>query len=242
MADNLIVFDLETVPDLAAFAAANGLEGKPLEEIRSTLGDKFPKHLYHSIVCIGALIAEKQDGIWHVIASGAPHVGERSEKQLIEDFVGKIGELQAQLVTFNGSGFDLPVLRYRAMLNRVSAPGLSARGYFNRFSEDNVDLCDVLASFSPNAKATLHEISRAFGLPGKPTDVDGGSVEEMFRAGRLTDISEYCETDVLNTYRVWLRYELFRGRQTQQEFLASEDNLVGFIRERASKAHLAQFL
>jgi hypothetical protein len=242
MADNLIVFDLETVPDLTAFAAANGLEGKPSEEIRSALGEKFPKHLYHSIVCVGALIAEKRDSAWHVIASGAPHVGERSEKQLIEDFVGKIADLRAQLVTFNGSGFDLPVLRYRAMLNRVSAPGLAARSYFNRYSEDNVDLCDVLASFSSNAKATLHEISRAFGLPGKPPDVDGGSVEELFRAGRLADIAEYCETDVVNTFRIWLRYELFRGRLTQQEFLASEDNLVGFIRERTSKAHLARFL
>jgi hypothetical protein len=242
MIENLIVWDLETVPDLAAFAAANGLEGKPLDEVRSALGDKFPKHIYHSIVCIGALIAEKHDGVWHVIASGAPHVGERSEKQLIEDFVGRIADLRAQLVTFNGSGFDLPVLRYRAMLNRVSAPGLSARNYFNRYSEDNVDLCDVLASFSSNAKATLHEICRAFGLPGKPGDVDGGSVEELFRAGRITDISEYCETDVVNTYRIWLRYELFRGRLTEQEFLASEDSLLGFIRERTSKAHLAQFL
>jgi hypothetical protein len=242
MGEHVIVFDLETVPDLGAFAAAHGLEEKSSEEIRSALGDKFPKHIYHSIVCIGALIAQKRDGVWHVTASGAPHVGERSEKQLIEDFVGKIADLQAQLVTFNGSGFDLPVLRYRAMLNRVSAPGLFARNYFNRYSEDAVDLCDVLASFSSNAKATLHVICRALGLPGKPADVDGGSVEELFRAGRLTDIAEYCETDVVNTFRVWLRYELFRGRLTQQEFLASEDNLVGFIRERASKAHLAQFL
>lgn len=242
MRENLIVCDLETVPDLRAFAAANGLEGKPFDEVRAALGDKFPKHLYHSIVCIGALVAERRDGLWHVIASGAPHVGERSEKQLIEDFVAKIADLQAQLVTFNGTGFDLPVLRYRAMLNRVSAPGLSARSYFNRYTEDAVDLCDVLASYSSNAKATLHEICRTFGLPGKPGEVDGGSVEELFRAGRLNDIAKYCETDIMNTYRVWLRYELFRGRLSQQEFLASEENIVAFIRERPGKAHLAQFL
>jgi predicted PolB exonuclease-like 3'-5' exonuclease len=81
---------------------------------RAELGDKFPKHIYHSIICIGALIAHREDGgHWAVDALGAPHVGERSEKALISSFVDRIAELSPQLVTFNGSLFDLPVLRYR---------------------------------------------------------------------------------------------------------------------------------
>jgi predicted PolB exonuclease-like 3'-5' exonuclease len=72
-------------------------------------------------------------------AVGAPHVGERTEKQLISAFVDKIAELSPQLVTFNGNTFDLPVLRYRAMINSVSAPGLSARPYFNRYTDDALD-------------------------------------------------------------------------------------------------------
>jgi predicted PolB exonuclease-like 3'-5' exonuclease len=122
MSGNLIVWDIETVPDLAGFAVANGHDGKADDEIRVALGDKFPKHIYHSIVCIGALIARlNDDGDWHVQALGAPHVGERSEKGLISAFVDRIAELSPQLVTFNGSSFDLPVLRYRAMVNGVSA-------------------------------------------------------------------------------------------------------------------------
>jgi 3'-5' exonuclease len=242
MGEHVIVCDLETIPDLAAFAAANGLEGKSDAEIRDAMGNKFPKHIYHSIVCIGALVAERRDNLRCVIASGAPHIGERSEKLLIEDFVNKISELQPQLVTFNGNSFDLPVLRYRAMLHRVSAPGLLARSYFNRYSEDTLDLCDVLASFNSQSRATLHEICRALGLPGKPDSVDGGSVEMLYRAGRINEIAEYCETDVVNTYRVWLRYELFRGRLSHEGFLASEDNLIGYIRDRVSKKHLARFL
>src|SRR5262249_34752636 len=80
----------------------------------------------------------------------------------------KIAELSPRLVTFNGHSFDLPVLRYRAMVLGVSAPGLSVRPYFHRYSEDAVDLCDVFSSFSPQGKASLHEISRVMGLPGKP--------------------------------------------------------------------------
>lgn len=56
----------------------------------------------------------------------------------------KIEELRPQMVTFNGCSFDLPVLRYRAMIHGLSAPGLSNRAYYHRFTEDAVDLCDVL--------------------------------------------------------------------------------------------------
>ena len=73
-----------------------------------------------------------------VDALGAPHVGERSERELIAAFVNKIAELKPQLVTFNGSSFDLPVLRYRAMVHKLSAAGLSARPYFHRYTDDAV--------------------------------------------------------------------------------------------------------
>jgi hypothetical protein len=56
MCAHVLVWDIETVPDLRGFAAANGLDGKGDDEIRSAIGDKFPKHIYHSIICIGALI------------------------------------------------------------------------------------------------------------------------------------------------------------------------------------------
>jgi predicted PolB exonuclease-like 3'-5' exonuclease len=238
---NVIVWDLETVPDLRGFAYAHNLSGKTDEEIRETIADKFPKHIYHSIVCIGALITHRDQSCWVVDALGAPHIGERTEKQLISSFVDKIDELTPQLVTFNGNSFDLPILRYRAMINKVSAPGLSKRPYFNRYTEDALDLCDALSSFSLRAKATLNELCKIMGLPGKPDGIDGSEVYRYFLDGKINEIAQYCETDVVNTYRVWLRYELFRGRLSNAEFEASEAYLDDFIRVRSKvKPHLSQ--
>jgi predicted PolB exonuclease-like 3'-5' exonuclease len=123
---SVIVWDIETVADLDGFAAANNLIGKTDDEIREAIGDKFPKHVYHSIICIGALIAHDAGTHWEIEAIGAPRVGDRTEGELISVFVNKIDAVKPQLITFNGSSFDLPVLRYRAMINKVSAPGLAA--------------------------------------------------------------------------------------------------------------------
>ena len=121
MPASIIVWDIETVPDLRGFAAANALAGRSDDEVRVEMGEKFPKLVYHSIVCIGALVAKRQDEHWAVTALGAPNIGERSEKEIISAFVNRIGDLTPQLVTFNGAAFDLPVLRYRAMVCGVAA-------------------------------------------------------------------------------------------------------------------------
>jgi predicted PolB exonuclease-like 3'-5' exonuclease len=205
MRTNVIVWDIETVPDIRGFASANGHDGKNDHEIRAAMGDKFPKHIYHSIICIGALIAHREPEQWVVDALGAPHVGERSEKALISSFVGRIAELRPQLVTFNGGSFDLPVLRYRAMVHGVAAPGLSMRPYFHRYSDDAIDLCDVLSAFSSQGKVTLHELCRVMGLPGKPDGISGAEVEKYHRDGHIDQIAKYCQSDVVNTYRVWLQ-------------------------------------
>ena len=184
MDHHVIVWDLETVPDLAAAARMLDLGDAPKADVRQAMGSGFPKHPLHKIVCIGALIASRQPEGWRIDALGAPHIGERTEAELISAFVEKVGELRPQLITFNGHSFDLPVLRYRAMVNRVSATGLQVRPYFNRYYDDALDLCDVLGSYASAVKVKLDEISKILGLTGKPEGVDGSRVEAMVLSRR----------------------------------------------------------
>ena len=236
---SVIVWDLETVPDLAAGARMLDMGNATDADVRRALGSGFPKYPLHKIVCIGALVASRQPEGWRVDALGAPHVGERSETELISAFVEKVGQLRPQLVTFNGHSFDLPVLRYRAMVNRVAAGGLQVRPYFHRYTDDALDLCDALGSFGPTGKVKLDELSKILGLTGKPEGVDGSRVEEMVLAGQIEEVGRYCESDVLNTYRVWLIYELFRGLITLNELDWSEVQIRDFVATRkTANSHL----
>jgi predicted PolB exonuclease-like 3'-5' exonuclease len=153
---------------------------------------------------------------------------------LISDFIERVGELRPQLITFNGHSFDLPVLRYRAMVNRISAAGLQVRQYFHRYTDDALDLCDVLGSYVPGGKVKLDEVSKILGLTGKPDGIDGSRVEEMVLTGQIAEVARYCESDVLNTYRVWLVYELFRAAITTRELDWSENQIREFVAIRKS--------
>lgn len=243
MNNHVLVWDLETIPDLACVARIHGFPEGDHEAARQALGDKFPKLYLHKIACIGALIAERREGVWHVLSLGAPHMGERSEAEMLSAFVGRIADLRPQLVAWNCGGFDLPVLRYRGMINRVAAPGLESRRYWYRYSDDCLDLCDALACYETRGKVSLNDLCRALGFPGKPAGIDGGEVDRYVQDGRIAEVAAYCETDVVSTYRVWLVHELFRGTLSKAEFDESEANLLRFVKERVStKPHLAHLL
>jgi predicted PolB exonuclease-like 3'-5' exonuclease len=237
---HVIVWDLETVPDFSLMAAA---QGGDIKRARDSSKLEFPKLPFHKIVCIGALICSREGAEWRTDSIGAPSISDRTERDLVEAFLNRIAEMSPQLVTFNGSSFDFPVLRYRAMAHKLPAIGLQQRNYFNRYTEDAVDLCDTLASFDPRSKVSLDVTCKLFGLSGKGAGITGADVEKYVSAGKIKEVADYCETDVVNTFRVWLRYELFRGALTPNDFEKSERNLADYIRSRAnSKSHLLGLL
>lgn len=241
--DHVLVFDIESVADLPCVARVHGCPEGDDEAAREALGGKFPKLIFHKIVALGALIAERREDGWHVLSLGAPHIGERTEAEMLTAFCERIGQFRPRLVGWNCASFDLPVLRYRSMINRVAAPGLEGRRYWYRYGDDSLDLCDALACYEGRGKVALHDLCRALGFPGKPSDIDGSEVERYVQEGRIAEVAEYCQTDVASTYRVWLVHELFRGGLTKAEFEVSEANLLGFVRERIeAKPYLAHLL
>jgi predicted PolB exonuclease-like 3'-5' exonuclease len=123
------------------------------------------------------------------------------------------------------------------MVHKVPAIGLSVRPYFKRYTDDAVDLCDVLSSFSHGAKSTLHELCRVMGLARKPDGINGAEVAQFYLDGRLREIAEYCEGDVVRTYRVWLRHELFQGKLTDAAFQASEAIIEQFLTARKRSSY-----
>lgn len=238
-----IIWDLETIVDCDAFKRMESQPELSDDEAREQHGEKFAKLPLHQIVCIGALVAQREDTGWSVAALGAPHTGQRSERDIIEAFVARISELRPQMVSFNGHGFDLPVLRYRTMLHQLAAPGLNCRSYFNRYSDDCLDLCDALSSFDARSKMSLDALCRIMGIAGKPSGIDGSKVGEYVAAGRIQEVADYCETDIVNTYLLFLRYELFRGHIDAAQHDRAVSDVRHHIRTKHDgKAHLATFL
>lgn len=131
-------------------------------------------------------------------------MGLRSEQQLIEGFVDSLNDRPTpQLVGFNSSSFDLPLLRYRAMGLAIPIPELhraNGRDYWYRFGRDHLYLCDSISNFGATARPSLNELSVLCGIPGKSANMDGSQVEAMVQAHRLDDIANYCESDVMTTY------------------------------------------
>jgi 3'-5' exonuclease len=244
-----VIFDLETVPDLGT---ARRLLNLGLEigdaAVREAIGqryardgvapaDVFLKPPLHRIACIGALFADRaDDGIITVRNLGARHIGEKPEVELVRDFIGALQRDDPILVTFNGGGFDLPVLRYRALAHGIAGPGVFGKGgrdYWYRFGRDHVDLCDVLAGFGASTRPNLAELAALLNVPNKLDGMDGSQVEGFVQAGRLDEIAAYCLGDVIVTFRLMLRYALIRGEINAASAAQSEASLDTMIERQA---------
>jgi len=153
-------------------------------------------------------------------------------------------------VSWNGGGFDLPVLHYRGLMHGVQAARYWDTGeddrefkwnnYISRYHQRHLDLMDLLALYQPRANAPLDALAQLMGLPGK-LGMDGSAVWGAYLDGRLEDIWRYCETDVVNTHLVYLRFQLLRGALTQ----AQHDGQVKAVRtalQKAGQPHWQEFL
>lgn len=256
--NNVLVFDIETVPDLDGGRHLYGLEGLSDQDTANALftlrreenGTEFLRLPLQKIVAI-SLVLREYSGAIKVLSLGDE---QSSEKELIELFYRGIEHYQPQLVSWNGGGFDLPVLNYRAMLHHVSAPAFWETGqndrsfkfdnYISRYHERHLDVMDLVALYQPRAVAPLDQVATLLGFPGK-MGMDGGKVFDEVQAGNLKAVRDYCETDVLNTYLVFLRFQLLRGLIDRTGYDQEEQRLKDYLRNEGAqpnKAHLTQFL
>lgn len=252
MLDQLFVFDIETIPDSDAVPNLTGLEDTDLAARREALDDyhlkvtdgrnAFPRQCFHRVVAISFLRATiLRDGDYETyqieeIRSGGNENSD--EEELIRGFFQYCGKHLPRLVSFNGRGFDLPVLKYRAMKYGISGEWLHKTGdkwnnYSQRYSKGwHCDLLEQLSDYGASARLRLNEVCASFDLPGK-TGVDGGDVMGMFDEGKIREIRDYCETDVINTFLVYLRYALHTGISDLDGYNHARNLLQNELEERS---------
>ena len=252
--NTVLAFDIETVPDVDSGARLDGLDGLSEEDIARAMtakrvqqngSDFLPLHLQR-VAAISAVLRSGENSfrVWSLGEEGAP------EAELIARFYDGVERYTPVLVSWNGGNFDLPVLHYRALLHAIPAArywdvgdrnrDFRFNNYLNRFHWRHIDLMDVLAGFSPRAAAPLDEIAVMLGLPGK-RGMSGGDVWRAHLDGKTRQIREYCECDALNTFLMYLRFELLRGN-LDKDALARECGLVKTYLRESGRKHFLEFL
>ncbi len=252
---NVLAFDIETVPDVASGRRIYELgEALPDAEVakamahlrRQKTGSEFlPLHLHRIVVISVVLQTPDRLKVWSLGSDDSTE-----EADLVRRFFHGVKQYKPVLVSWNGTGFDLPVLHYRALLHGVEAPqyweigdmeqNFRYNNYLNRFHWRHLDLMDVLSGYQARGSAPLDEIATMLGLPGK-MGMHGSKVWEQFLAGELKAIRDYCETDALNTYLVYLRFEAMRGKLPEQEYAQRCQQLEQLLTGQ-QQAHFDQFL
>ena len=251
---NILAFDIETIPDLDGGRRLYGFDGLSDEDVgrgmfqkrrQDTGGSEFlPLHLQR--VAAVSIALRNRDGfkVWTLGTQ------ESDEKEIITRFFEGIEKFGPDLVSWNGSGFDLPVLNYRALRHGISAPRFWELGaedtsfrynnYISRYHWRHTDLMDVLAMYQGRGGAPLDEMAQLCGFPGK-LGMHGSQVWEQWLKGNIAGIRDYCETDTLNTYLLYLRFELLRGHLADEEY-RREYAVVREALKKAAKPHLDEFL
>lgn len=250
----ILVFDLETIPDVDGLRTLNDwgpevsdddVAERAFTARREAVGHDFlPLHL-QKIAVVGC--AFRDDDGFRVKCIGK---AEDPEATLISGFYKTIERYTPQLVSWNGSGFDMPVLHYRALIHGVQASRYWEMGeddrdfkysnYISRYHNRHIDLMDLLAKYNGRANAPLDQLAKLCGFPGK-LGMDGSQVWHAWRNGDADEVRGYCETDVVNTWLVYCRFRFMRGELTRPQYDAEVD-LVRTTLEGIDEPHWYQYL
>ena len=246
-------FDIETVPDvdfgrrlwdLGELADDEVATAMFFKRLQATGSEFLPLHQHRIVAISVALRTGDSFRVWSLGDEDA------DEAELVRRFFDGIERYTPDLVSWNGGGFDLPVLHYRALKHGIQAPRYWETGdvnkefkwnnYLNRYHSRHTDLMDVLAAYQVRATASLEHTAVLLGLPGK-LGMSGDKVWDKYQEGGIREIRNYCETDVLNTWLIFLRFELMRGN-LDEAGLQRECDLVRDTLSAMDQTHLNEFL
>ena len=254
----ILAFDIETIPDAHAIRTLHDFPNDisdadvveyALQKRRAQNGSDFlPLHL-HRVVAISCCLRWSDDKV-HVSTIGKI---EDDEATVLRKFYDLLERYTPQLVSWNGGGFDLPVLHYRSLIHGISAARYWDMGdgdfgdsrdfkwnnYLSRYHMRHCDLMDVLAMYNGRANAPLDQMAKLCGFPGK-MGMDGSKVWDAFQQDQLQEIRDYCETDAANTYLMFMRFQLLRGVYNPQEYQAEIDRLYHHLNAQPQE-HWQQF-
>jgi predicted PolB exonuclease-like 3'-5' exonuclease len=225
---NVLVFDIETIPDVDGIRKLHDLPAAlsdfevaeyAFQQRRASNGSDFLQLPLQRVVTVSCAMRDANQ--FRVFSLSEP---DSDEGEIIQRFFDGIERYTPRLVSWNGGGFDLPVLHYRGLMHGVSAPRYWDQGegdygdsrdfkwnnYISRYHNRHLDLMDLLALYQPRASARLDEMAKLMGFPGK-LGMDGSAVWQAWLEGRIAEIRDYCETDVVNTYLVYLGFQRMRG-------------------------------
>ena len=254
----VLVFDIETIadtqaarriyPQLADLNEADTLSALTAIRIQEA-GHDFMRLPLQRIVCISALYIK--DGQFSLFSLSADKF---SEKEILAKFFRAFNDTEKlpQLISWNGSGFDIPVLIYRAMQYDLSAPWLFEEGeriknmrfnnYVNRFQTHHLDLMDRFSQYGASRREAMDVVASLYGLPGK-TEVNGSMVGALVAADDWQTLSVYCESDVMNTWLIYLRWLRLTGQLSSSGFMEwqqqSRDYLTQLTQGDGSVRHQA---
>lgn len=249
----VLAFDIETVPDCAGIRRLHDLpDDLPDSDVaeiaaqkrRVQTGNDFLPPYLHRVIVISCVMRD-EEGV-RIFSIGEP---EATEDAAIQRFFDGIDKYVPQIVSWNGRGFDLPVLVNRGLQHGVGAACFWDTGgdnkdfrysnYINRFHERHVDLMDVLSLYGGRG-SPLDDVARLSGFPGK-LGMKGAAVWDSYRRGELAAIRNYCEADCVNTYLLFLRFQLMRCAYDPARY-AQECSLLRAALEKRPELHWREFL
>ena len=251
---NILVFDIETVPDFDAGKKLYNLQDLDVQDTvkamlaiqRSKNGSEFLPHFLHKIIVISVVVVvNNKITVWSLGDY------QSDEAELIKRFFAGIDKYRPVLISWNGSGFDLPVLHYRALLHKIISfvywdhgnndKEFKWNNYLSRYHYRHLDVMDILAAYQNRAFAPLDDLAVLLGFPGK-IGMHGDQVLANYLAEKLPEIRNYCEVDVLNTYCIYQRFELIRGNINHYEYDAIIQQLKDYLISENEKLHFQEFL